>query len=150
MVLLRLVFNDLVEAKLKEFTAWWNEHTIRKQWHVRESPNGIPDKLFFDPASFSRADGPAQFFGQSVLDADLVACDEFLKEYDAKRRVPIPAEMPEQPSVQPRITRADLSLSVVPLLREILAEMATPTMLNAKSIYRVALYRLNMSRMPDM
>jgi hypothetical protein len=142
MALLRLVYEPLITAKLNEFINWWNEHPIRKQYGVRDSPFGVPDALFHHPESHSRNDGsPSTSFAQSVCDEDLLACDSFVNEYESNRTI-----QPPRHDRQGRITRADLSLPQVPELVKILVDLATPTMESAKSIYRVALYMLTQQR----
>jgi hypothetical protein len=49
---LRLVYDDLIQQKLDEFVNYWNTHTIRKQHVAVDSPNGVPDTLFFNPESY--------------------------------------------------------------------------------------------------
>ncbi len=138
MALLRLVYDDLVNLKFREFIQWWNAHPIRKQYAVHDSPSGVPDNLFYNPSSVQYDDGTcAQAFGQPVLDAELDACDSFIDDYESKR----PAQAQASEGLT-RITRGDLSLPCVSEMTRILSELAKPTMENAKSIYRVALFML--------
>jgi len=135
MVLLRLVYDDLVQLKLNEFVHWWNTHPIRFQASAAaHSPHGVPDNLFDNPESFVGHEGPGQAFGIPVVEADLDACDQFVTDYESKR-----VEVPRRGDPS-RITRGDLSHYAVPDLRRILSQLGRPTMRSANSIYRVALY----------
>jgi hypothetical protein len=143
MALLRLVYEPLITRQINEFINWWNEHPIRKQYGVHDSPSGVPDSLFHHPESHARSDGsPSSSFAQSVCDEDLLACDSFVNEYESNRTVP----PPRHDNQGKRITRADLSLPQVPEMSKVLVDLATPTMGSAKSIYRVALYMLTQQR----
>ena len=67
---------------------------------------------------------------------DLQACIQFVNKYEADRGGRA-APTRGDPS---RITRGDLTLPMVPIFREILSTLATPTMSNARSVYQVALW----------
>ena len=138
MALLRLVYDDLIQQKLDEFVNYWNTHPIRKQHVAVDSPNGVPDTLFFNPESYQHPQTGArgQAFGVPVDAVDLQACIEFVYKYEADRGGQA-APTRGDPS---RITRGDLTLPMVPIFREILSTLATPTMSNARSVYQVALW----------
>lgn len=136
MVLLRLVYGDLIDKKFDEFREWWNTHSMRMTPANPDSPSGRPDQLFFAPEVHERRDDGtlARAYGHPVDTADVRVCRDFLAEYAGDRKEPGPSV------IGTRITRADLFIPETSVLVEILGELATPTMSNAQSIYKVALF----------